>query len=108
MAWQLSRRNWLTLTGLGSVAGGLIGAARTSGQNVQGAHIAAAHENHAMGTVGRVPFDTFNPTGFLRTWNFSGLAAEERAKWYRETARPDGTMLREYEIYALDRQIEIA
>jgi FtsP/CotA-like multicopper oxidase with cupredoxin domain len=61
-----------------------------------------------MGTVGRVPSDVFNPTTFLTSWNFSDLAPEERSKYYRETPRPDGTMLREYEIFAADREIEIA
>ena len=61
-----------------------------------------------MGTVGRVPFDAFNPTRFLKTWNFSDLAPDQRAKVYRETPRPDGTMLREYEIFSVDREIEIA
>src|SRR5687767_14889253 len=108
MAWHLSRRNWLTLTGLGSVVGGLIGAARPSGQSAHGGRSAGAHENHSMGTVGRVPVDTFNPSTFLRSWNFSELEPAARAKVYRETPRPDGTVLREYELYALDREIEIA
>jgi FtsP/CotA-like multicopper oxidase with cupredoxin domain len=68
----------------------------------------AAHDNHSMGIVGRVTDDAFSPTRYLRTWNFSDLPADERAKYYRETPRPDGTMLREYEIYAVDREIEIA
>ena len=61
-----------------------------------------------MGTVGKPAVDVFNPTTFLRNWNFSELPPEERAKFYRETPRPDGTLLREYEIYAADREIEIA
>jgi FtsP/CotA-like multicopper oxidase with cupredoxin domain len=61
-----------------------------------------------MGTVGRVPTDVFNPTTFLRSWNFSHLPPTERAKFYNETQRPDGTRLREYEIFAVDREIEIA
>ena len=61
-----------------------------------------------MGTVGRVSTDVFNPTAYLRAWNFSDLAADDRAKFYRETPRPDGTMLREDELYAADREIEIA
>ena len=32
----------------------------------------------------------------------------ERARVYREEPRPDGTLLREYEIFAVDREIEIA
>ena len=108
MAWEVSRRTWLALSGLGSLAGGLVGAARLSAQHTRAGHPPSAHDNHAMGTVGRVPFDAFNPSQFLRSWNFSHLPPEERAKWYRETPRPDGTMLREYEIYAVDRQVEIA
>jgi len=61
-----------------------------------------------MGTVGRVPFDAFNPTTYLRSWNFSDLPTEQRSKYYRETPLPDGRLLREYEIYAVDREIEIA
>ena len=108
MAWEVSRRKWLSLTGLGSLAGGLIGATRLAGQAKRTGHLPSAHANHAMGTVGRVPFDTFSPTRFLRSWNFSDLDATERGRWYRETPRPDGTLLREYELYSVDRQIEIA
>ena len=61
-----------------------------------------------MGTIGRVSFDAFNPTLYLRRWNFSDLPPEQRNKYYRETPRPDGTLLREYEIFAVDREIEIA
>ena len=62
----------------------------------------------AMGPVGRVSTESFNPTTFLRAWNFSDLAPATREKVYRETLQSDGTMLREYEIYAVDREIEIA
>jgi FtsP/CotA-like multicopper oxidase with cupredoxin domain len=61
-----------------------------------------------MGTIGRTGPDLFNASTFLRSWNFSDLSPNERAKFYRETPRPDGTMLREYEIFATDREIEIA
>ena len=61
-----------------------------------------------MGTVGQVPTDVFNPTAYLRAWNFSDLPADERVKFYKETSRPDGSLLREYEIFAADRDIEIA
>jgi hypothetical protein len=61
-----------------------------------------------MGTVGRVAPDGFNPSSYLKAWNFNDLAPEQRSKYYKETARPDGTLLREYEIYATDREIEIA
>jgi FtsP/CotA-like multicopper oxidase with cupredoxin domain len=61
-----------------------------------------------MGTVGRVSTKAFDPTAYLRAWNFSNLPAAERSKFYRETARGDGTLLREYEFFALDREIEVA
>lgn len=61
-----------------------------------------------MGPVGHVGTDQFNPTSFVRAWNFSDLAANERAKYYRETRQPDGTLLREYNLFAVDREIEIA
>jgi manganese oxidase len=102
----LSRRTWLQSIGLGSVAAGVLGRLQASGQTPQVP--AGAHENHAMGLVGRVGPDRFSPTRYLTAWNFSDLAPEERAKYYKETPRPDGTMLREYQIYSVDREIEIA
>ena len=61
-----------------------------------------------MGTVGRVETDGFNPSTYLKTWNFSDLPPAERVQFYQETSRPDGTLLREYQIFAADREIEIA
>jgi FtsP/CotA-like multicopper oxidase with cupredoxin domain len=61
-----------------------------------------------MGTVGRVTSDAIKPTAFLRAWNFSDIPAPSRSSLYRETRRPDGSHLREYELYAVDREIEIA
>jgi FtsP/CotA-like multicopper oxidase with cupredoxin domain len=66
------------------------------------------HAGHVMGAVGRVSTDAFNPAAFLRAWNFSDLPADRRSKFYRETPRPGGTLLREYEFFAVDREIEIA
>src|SRR5688572_27552612 len=106
--FRLSRRSWLQTTGLASLAGSLAAAARIRGQASPPGHHPAAHQNHAMGTVGRVPTDAFNPTTYLRTWNFSNMPEEDRSKFYRETPRPNGTLLREYEIFAVDREIEIA
>ena len=109
MPWALTRRKWLSLAGWGSLAGGAFGAAQLAGQTPYArTGPAAAHENHAMGTVGRVSPGILDPTAYLRSWNFSDVPADQRAKWYRETSRPDGTRLREYEIYAADREIEIA
>jgi FtsP/CotA-like multicopper oxidase with cupredoxin domain len=109
MSWRLTRRSWLQLTGLGSMAGSVFAASRLSGQTApHTTHGRPNHQSHVMGTVGRVSAEAFNPMAYLRSWNFSDLAPEERAKFYRETPRPDGTRLREYEIFAADREIEIA
>jgi FtsP/CotA-like multicopper oxidase with cupredoxin domain len=87
-----------------------VGGARIAAQAAQnnGGAQHPAHGSHVMGTVGRVPTDTFNPTRFLKAWNFNDLGPDERGRFYRETPRPDGSMLREYEIFAVDREIEIA
>jgi FtsP/CotA-like multicopper oxidase with cupredoxin domain len=110
MGWRLTRRSWLQLTGLGSLAGSVLAGRRLAGQATphEGHSIAPHHKMHAMGTVGRVAQAGLNPTMFLRSWNFSELPPEERRKFYRETPRPDGTLLREYEIFAIDKEIEIA
>src|SRR5688572_12693573 len=114
MDWsKLSRRSWLRLGGMASLAAGVVGASRASAQNgpapAPGAtRTVDAHHAHAMGTVGRVTSDALNPTRFLRTWNFSDLPPERRKDFYRETERPDGSLLREYQIFAVDREIEIA
>lgn len=106
----LTRRTWLSLTGLASLGGGLLQSGRLAGRSQHGrdGHFPQAHENHAMGTVGRVGTDIFDPAAYLRAWNFSHLPSDQRQRFYRETPRPDGTLLREYEIFAVDREIEIA
>jgi FtsP/CotA-like multicopper oxidase with cupredoxin domain len=108
---NLTRRAWLTLTGFGAATmATLSGARRLAGQSPPGAHPIDAlnHGAHLAGPVGRASLAAFNPTTFLRTWNFSDKAPADRARYYRETPRPDGSMLREYEIVAIDREIEIA
>jgi FtsP/CotA-like multicopper oxidase with cupredoxin domain len=106
---ELTRRSWMRAAGIASLAGGLVSAGRFSRKTAaaEPAH-ASAHGAHAMGTVGRVTSDAIRPTPFLRAWNFSDLPDTERAAVYTETPRPDGSLLREYQIYAVDREIEIA
>jgi FtsP/CotA-like multicopper oxidase with cupredoxin domain len=86
-----TRRQILGLSGLG------LGAAQLP-----------AHEHGHMGLVGRVGLPSPDPARYLRTWNFSDLTAAERSKFYRETPQRDGTMRREYLIYAEARTLEIA
>jgi FtsP/CotA-like multicopper oxidase with cupredoxin domain len=104
---NLSRRSLLKLAGLGTAAGtAAISAANTSGQTQPFATM--EHAAHMMGPVGRVSTESFDPSVFLTSWNFSHLPAQERSRFYKETARPDGSLFREYELVAVDRDIEIA
>jgi FtsP/CotA-like multicopper oxidase with cupredoxin domain len=109
----LSRRSLLRLAGLGSLGVGLAAAApgrRTASYDPELAagHVHAGAGGHQMGVVGRVSTKDFDPARFLRSWNFSHLPEPERSRYYRATPRPDGSLLREYEIFAVDREIEIA
>src|SRR5262245_21860942 len=113
MKTPLSRRALFRWAGLGSLGAGLAAALprRLRGEyGTPAGHAPAAshHGVHALGVVGRVSTETFDPTVFLRSWNFSHLAEPERSRYYRESPRPDGSLLREYEIFAVDREIEIA
>src|SRR5688500_10003641 len=104
----LTRRSWLKIAGFGTAAVGLLraGVARAQQRGHSGATM--DHAAHAMGPIGRADTSIFNPTSYLRAWNFSDRTPEDRARYYKETARPDGSLLREYEIVAVDREIEIA
>jgi FtsP/CotA-like multicopper oxidase with cupredoxin domain len=105
---SVTRRSLLRLAGLGSAASALfLGTKRLSGQPPQGDAV-LEHSAHAMGTVGRVADDGFKPSAFLRAWNFSDLPDAQRARFYKETPRADGTLFREYQMVAVDREIEIA
>ena len=105
---HFTRRSWLQLAGLGSLVTGALHwrpGALSAGQSLS----KVQHENpHLMGAVGRVSTEAFDPSAFLRTWNFSDLTDTERARFYRETPRSNGTLLREYEMFAVDRDVEIA
>jgi manganese oxidase len=104
----LSRRLLLRLAGLGAAAGtAAFGATRASGDSGQ-AYDAMAHAAHTMGPVGKVDTSVFDPAVFARSFNFSHLPDEDRVEFYRETLRPDGSRLREYQLVAADREIEIA
>ncbi len=105
---MLSRRSWLQVAGLGSVLAS-VGAV---GRVVRGQTVPAAthhpHDTHLLGTVGRTQPASFNPAVFARSWNFEHLPPEERSQVYHETRRDDGSLLREYQFFAVDREIEIA
>ena len=108
---SLDRRALLRLTGMGSALGLAWGGRRAGVQAREqsaGAYGTLEHAAHRSGPVGRTSLDAFNPSVFLRAWNFSDRSPAERGRYYRETPRPDGSLLREYEIVAVDREIEIA
>jgi manganese oxidase len=104
--WKLTRRAWLQATGLASLASSAVGLSRLNAQIGTAAH--PSHNAHVMGPVGTTSHDLFNASVFLRSWNFSDMGPNERSRFYRETPRDDGTLLREYEFFAVDREIEIA
>jgi FtsP/CotA-like multicopper oxidase with cupredoxin domain len=106
---RFGRREWLKMGGLASVLGAGLSAGRGRAQSRRdGAYDTMVHAAHRAGPVGRAALDIFNPSVFLRAWNFSDRPEAERGRYYRETPRPDGSLLREYEIAAVDREIEIA
>jgi FtsP/CotA-like multicopper oxidase with cupredoxin domain len=102
----LTRRSLLQLAGFAAASG-----AGAPVPDALSAQPDTAHDSghaHAMGVTGRVTSNIFNPTTFLRAWNFSDLPDERRTSFYRESPRPDGSVLREYQLVAIDREIEIA
>jgi FtsP/CotA-like multicopper oxidase with cupredoxin domain len=105
---RLSRRSLIQAAGLGSIAAGTAVVRGLQVSEPGHGLDALAHAGHAMGTVGRVSTERFNPMTYLRSWNFAHVPSGEREKFYRETPRPDGTLLREYEFFAVDRELEIA
>jgi manganese oxidase len=108
MNWSLSRRSWLQATGV-SFGLGALGFRGVAGQaaNPYDGHV-LGHAGHALGVVGEADTEIFDPRAYLTSFNFSHLPEPERSRYYRETPRPDGSKLREYEIFAVDREIEVA
>lgn len=106
MKKPVSRRTLLQAASLGPLAAGVSGLAHAE-QKLKGTPDRMAH-GHAMGVVGTVDTELFHPGRFLESWNFSDLDGAERDAYYRETPQADGTTLREYELFAVDREIEIA
>jgi manganese oxidase len=105
---NLSRRSLFQIAGLGATAAATTQAARGLSTSTPVTHDASHASGHNMGVVGRVTSSTFDPMTFLRASNFSDLPPERRVSFYRETAQRDGSLLREYQLFAVDREIEIA
>jgi len=80
-------------------AAGLHHPARENG-NSAGNHAPPSHSGHGgMGTVGRVNHEAngFNPGSLLYEWDYGQVST-----------LPNGQMLREYNIVAVDKEIEVA
>jgi FtsP/CotA-like multicopper oxidase with cupredoxin domain len=107
---RVTRRSLLQLGAAGTAVSSatLLRSGGATASAARGTTTPMSHAAHAMGPVGAVSTAAFDPGAFLRAWNFSGDDPQRRARHYRETPRPDGTLLREYEIVAVDREIEIA
>src|SRR4029453_7468246 len=104
---NVSRRSILKLAGFGAAAGATAMNARAIGHQDHADGAGMKHAVHSLGAVGRVSTEAFDPGAYLRSFNGSHLPADERARFYTETPRPDGSLLREYRIVAVDREIEI-
>ena len=105
---NLSRRSLFQIAGLGATAAATTQAARNLAASTQPVHDPGHASGHNMGVVGRVTSSAFDPMTFLRASNFSDLQPERRASFYRQTPQRDGSLLREYQLVAVDREIEIA
>ena len=107
--WRLTRRKWLASAGIGSVAGSFL-AGCTS-------YRAGALTRKGPRRRPRFPRDGDGRAGDqgrrrsrrpISGPGTSRICRPRRSDFYRETQRPDGSLLREYEIFAVDREIEIA
>src|SRR6185436_2733865 len=107
-AANLSRRLLLRLAGIGSLGAAALAASKARGAaQAYGGHATAGHAEgqadrhagHLAGAVGRVTSLDPDPSVYLRSFNFSHLPPNERARFYRETpiaGPPEGKLLREY------------
>src|SRR5262249_60217505 len=103
---SLPRRSLLRMTGFGSSVAAATLAARSAFARQAGPYGTLEHAGHAMGPVGRVSTESFDPGVFLRTWNFSDLPSEKRQRYYRETRRADGSPPRRDQLFPVERQTD--
>ncbi len=96
---RLSRREMLKRGTLGAAGFAVLGDAleASSDESSRSAGLPNAHDPHAAGTVGAVRSDGYDPKGFLEHFDYGHVRTLD-----------DGQVLREYEIVAVDREIEVA
>jgi hypothetical protein len=101
----LSRRSLLKLAGW-AAAGTAALAPRAAPAHAASRRRHAAARRHTMGPVGRVSTERSIPATFraLELLDLPPASARDSTR----DAAPDGTLLREYELVAVDREIEIA
>ena len=92
-----SRREVIRTGVVGAVGLGAAGSALGFPVSGQAGPTPAPLSHHGMSTVGDVAISDFDPSVFLKTFDTG-----------RESRLPGGQVLREYEITALDRDIEVA
>ncbi len=106
-----SRRSWLRLAGLASLIGGTVWQ-RTVRPSAQGqassSAIHPAHAGHSLGTVGRVAADRFNPMMVPAKLEFCSPSARRAAEVLSRNAAPGWESAARVQIFAVDREIEIA
>jgi FtsP/CotA-like multicopper oxidase with cupredoxin domain len=100
---RLSRRELIRVGVAGAAGIATAGAAMVAGASGvrgqaygEGSH-GASHDAHSMGAVGSIEPGGFDPVEFLTRFDYG-----------RETRLENGQTLREYEIVATDREIEIS
>jgi FtsP/CotA-like multicopper oxidase with cupredoxin domain len=99
---RISRRNFLLGAGaavVGVSAGSLWkGNRKSAAQSNEHAHDPSHAEAHDMAVVGECTSGTLDPDGYLTHFHYGD----------RQTPLADGRTFREYEIHAVDKEIEIA
>ncbi len=96
----LSRRDLLRSGVVGVVglaAGGGALAAKSPSRTKSASDAETAHSNHVMGVGGEIDPSIFDPTAFLKDFDYGNV-----------TTLPNGQVQREYSITAIDREIEVA
>ena len=91
----LSRRELIKRGAIGAAGLTVLGRALPAAQDGHGAGM--VHDPMMSGTVGRAGSDGFDPGAFLEHFDYG-----------RESTLPTGQTLREYEVVAVDREIEVA
>ncbi len=96
----LSRRDLLRSGVVGVVglaAGGGALAAKSPSRTKSASDAETAHSNHVLGVGGEIDPSIFDPTAFLKEFDYGNV-----------TTLPNGQVQREYSITAIDREIEVA